>query len=115
MYYGEYPYDSPYIFSRGLSSDINNFTGSYCKLETDSDFMSLVYSNNEGMSEQIACKRYIKEWKIQNPEKTVLRIAYQNSIGGQVMLKTYVDLLIIAKDADHLYFYVFEYAGITIL
>ena len=113
MYYGEYPYDSPYIFSRGLSSDMRNFTGSYCKSRTDSGFMALAYSNNMGMSEQIACQQYIKEWKIQNPEKKVLRIAFRDSIGGQVMLKTYVDLLIIAKDLNHLYYYVFEYAGIT--
>ena len=29
-------------------------------------------------------------------------------------MKTYLDLLIIAKDAANLYYYVFEYAGKTI-
>ena len=113
MFFGEYPYNSPYVYSRGLVSDSNTFTGSYCKLKKDSNFMSLSYSNNEGVSEQTACKKYIKEWKLKNPEKKVLRIAYQNSIGGQIMIKTYLDLIIIAKgsQSSQIYFYVFEFAG----
>ena len=101
MFYGEYPYNFPYIYSRGLPLDANNFTGSYCKLKTNSKFMSLTYRNNEGISEAFACQQYIKEWKIKNPEKQVLRIAYRNSIGGQLMLKSYLDLIIIAKDHDY--------------
>lgn len=112
MFSGEYPENSPYIYSRGLPLFINSFTGSYCHNNQDQDFMSLTYSNNKGLSEQTACQNYIKEWKRDNPHKSILRIAYKNSIGGQVMLKTYLDLLIIAKDDENLYYYVFEYAGI---
>ena len=83
MYYGEYPYDSPYIFSRGLSSDMRNFTGSYCKSRTDSGFMALAYSNNMGMSEQTACQQYIKEWKIQNPERYHRQLKFQRKIARQ--------------------------------
>lgn len=114
MYFGEYPFDVPYVYSRGLYTNSNNFSGSYCKSQDSSEFMSLAYKNNEGISEQNACKQYIAKWKQNNPEKKVLRIAYKNAIGGQTMLKTYLDLLIIAKDDQHLYYYVFEYAGMCV-
>ena len=73
--------------------------------------MTLIYSNNKGGSEIQACQNYIQKWKKENPNKKVLRIAYKNSIGGQIRIKTYLDLLIIAKDDSYLYYYVFEYAG----
>ena len=115
MFFGEYPINSPYIFSRGSPIfPFKNFTGSYCYDKKDSSIMSLVYSNNKGGSEIKACQNYIKKWKIENPHKKVLRIAYKNSIGGQILMKTYLDLLIIAKDDANLYYYVFEYAGKTI-
>lgn len=116
MFFGEYPVNYPYIFSRGTKSDFQtNFAGSYCLNKSNSNIMSLVYSNNKGVSEQLACQNYIKKWKHENPDKTVLRIAYKNSVGGQILLKTYLDLLIIAKDATKLYYYVFEYAGKKVL
>ena len=113
MFFGEFPYNAPFVYSRGLVSDSRTFTGSYCKSNTDSDFISLTYSKNEGISEQTACHKYLNEWKIANPEKKVLRVAFQNSIGGQVMLGSYLDLLIIAKhpQLSRIYFYVFEFAG----
>ena len=114
MFFGEFPFHFPYIYSRGLLVDSTTFTGSYCDSGNNPEFMSLSYSNNIGSSEQIACQQYIKKWKIENPNKEVLRIAYKNAIGGQVMLNTYLDLLIIAKDHHHLYYYVFEYAGIIL-
>jgi hypothetical protein len=112
MFFGEYPINSPYIFSRGspIFPD-KNFTGSYCYDKSNSSVMSLIYSNNQGGSEIKACQNYIKKWKKENPNKKVLRIAYKNSIGGQILIKTYLDLLIIAKDDSNLYYYVFEYAG----
>ena len=114
MFFGTYPYNSPHVYSRGLPLSTNNFCGSYCYSKNDSDVMSLTYSKNEGSSEQIACRQYIKEWKKNNLSKSVLRVAWQNSIGGQIMLQTYLDLLIIAKDPSnpsHIYYYVFEFAG----
>ena len=113
MFFGEFPYNTPYVYSRGLVSDPSTFTGSYCKSNNDSNFISLTYSKRDGLSEQTACRKYLNEWKIANPEKKVLRISYANSIGGQVMLKSYLDLLIIAKhpQLSKIYFYVFEFAG----
>ena len=95
MYADQYQFDLP--------------TGPPLIYTKNDEKMILSYSQTRGKSEYFAVQCFINEWKSKNDANQVLRVCHENSVGGQVCLKNFLDCVIFSYKNDTIHISAYNY------